>query len=64
MPIIDLLKETGLASSASAARRLISQGGVRIDDVKVEDIGFTVQPKEGMIVRVGRRNFRRIVRGD
>jgi tyrosyl-tRNA synthetase len=64
MPIIDLLKDAGLASSASAARRLISQGGVRIDDVKVEDIGFTVQPLEGMIVRVGRRNFRRIVRGD
>jgi tyrosyl-tRNA synthetase len=64
LPIIDLLKDAGLASSASAARRLVSQGGVRIDDVKVEDIGFTVQPKEGMIVRVGRRNFRRIVRGD
>jgi len=64
MPIIDLLNDAGLATSASAARRLIAQGGVRIDDEKVEDIGFTVQPKEGMIIRVGKRKFRRIVRGN
>jgi len=64
MPIIDLLKDAGLATSASAARRLISQGGVRIDGEKVEDIALTVQPQEGMIIRVGKRNFRRIVRGN
>ena len=64
MPIIDLLNDAGLATSASAARRLIAQGGVRIDDEKIEDIGFTVQPKEGMIIRVGKRKFRRIVRGN
>lgn len=62
MPIIDLLNDAGLATSASAARRLIAQGGVRIDDEKIEDIGFTVQPKEDMIIRVGKRKFRRIVR--
>jgi tyrosyl-tRNA synthetase len=55
--IVDLLKEANLAPSASAARRLVEQGGVRINDVKVEDIGFIVRPEEGMVVRVGKRSF-------
>jgi tyrosyl-tRNA synthetase len=62
LSIVDLLKDTKLASSASAARRLIEQGGVRINDEKVEDIGFIVRPEEGMILRVGKRNFVKLVR--
>ncbi|KPL25003.1 MAG: tyrosine--tRNA ligase [Anaerolineae bacterium SM23_84] len=62
--IIDLLKDAGLTKSASAARRLVAQGGVRIDGDKVEDIEFVVQPREDMIIRVGKRRFRKIVRGD
>jgi tyrosyl-tRNA synthetase len=60
--IVDLLKDANLASSASAARRLVEQGGVRINDEKVEDIGFIVQPEEGMVVRVGKRNFVKLAR--
>jgi len=59
-----LLKDAGLTKSASAARRLVAQGGVRIDGDKVEDIEFVVQPREDMIIRVGKRRFRKIVRGD
>jgi len=62
IPIIDLLVGAGLAQSSSEARRLLAQGGVRVDDHKVEDIGFAVLPQEGTIVRVGKRQFRRIVR--
>ena len=62
--IIDLLRDAGLTKSASAARRLVAQGGVRIDGDKVEDIEFVVQPREDMIIRVGKRRFRKIVRGD
>jgi tyrosyl-tRNA synthetase len=62
--IIDLLRDAGLTKSASAARRLVAQGGVRIDGDKVEDIEFVVQPQEDMIIRVGKRRFRKIVRGD
>jgi tyrosyl-tRNA synthetase len=62
--IIDLLRDAELASSGTAARNLIAQGGVRIDDEKVEDIELMVQPREGMIIRVGKRRFRRITRGD
>ncbi len=62
--ITDLLQDAGLATSASAARRLISQGGVRIDGEKVEDFGVTVEPTEGMIVQVGKRRFIKIARAD
>lgn len=34
--IIDLLKETGLIKTNSEGRRLIEQGGITIDDIKVE----------------------------
>jgi tyrosyl-tRNA synthetase len=64
MLITDLLQDAGLTTSASAARRLISQGGVRIDGEKVEDWGIEVEPKEGMIVRVGKRKFIKITRAD
>jgi len=62
--IVDLLTGAGLAKSSSDARRLIEQGGVRIDDEKVQDIELRVEPREGMIIRVGKRRFLRIVRGE
>jgi tyrosyl-tRNA synthetase len=52
-----------LASSGSVARTLIEQGGVSIDDEKVADTDLIVQPRDGMIIRVGKRRFLKIVRG-
>ncbi len=60
--ITDLLKETGLATSASAARDLITQGGVRIDGKVVEDVHLIVEPREGMIIQKGKRGFAKVVR--
>jgi tyrosyl-tRNA synthetase len=62
LSIVELLKEANLAPSTSAARRLVEQGGVRINDQKVADIGFIVQPEEGMIVRAGKRNLIKLAR--
>jgi len=61
-PIIDVLVGAGLASSSSEARRLITQGGVRINDNKVDDLSELVQPEEETIIRAGRRKFIKIVR--
>ncbi len=36
--ILDLLKDLGLTKSNGEGRRLVEQGGISIDDVKVEDI--------------------------
>jgi len=61
-PITDVLKDSGLTSSASAARDVIAQGGVRIDGDKVEDVRLVVAPKEGAIIQKGKRSFVRVVR--
>lgn len=43
------------AKSGSEARRLIDQGGVRIDGKQIKDPNFEL--KAGMILQVGKRNF-------
>lgn len=52
---VDLLVGLKLANSNSAARRLIEQGGVRLNDQKIED--DTVKIKSGDVIQVGKRRF-------
>ena len=60
LPIIDILRQTGRAKSNSEARRLIEQGGVRLDGKVVDDINYSIYPKDGQIVQVGKRYFRKL----
>jgi tyrosyl-tRNA synthetase len=62
MNIVDLLVATDLAKSKSEARRLIGQGGVRLDGEKVGSIELMVSVKSGMILQVGKRRFARLIR--
>lgn len=56
--VIDLLvKETGLLSSTSEARRLIEQGGFKINDEPVKDVKVTVNIQSGMIIRAGKKKI-------
>jgi len=59
--IIDLVVRAGFAPSNGEARRLVQQGGVRINDVQVSDVKAAVMPVEGMILKVGKRKFARIL---
>ena len=58
--IAHLLKEAGLVSSTSEAFRMIKQGAVRIDGVRVEDRGLEVDAGSTGIYQVGKRKFSRI----
>jgi tyrosyl-tRNA synthetase len=60
--LLDLLIKTKLASSKSDARRLVQQGGVRIDDVVQKDFDKNIKVKNGMIIQVGKRNFVKIIK--
>ena len=62
--IVDLLVATDLAKSKSEARRLIQQGGVRLDGEKVDSIELRVSVKDGMILQVGKRRFARLIRDE
>ena len=54
-----LLKQAGLAPSASEALRLVEQGGVRIDGVVISDKALKVAAGS-FVVQVGKRKFARI----
>ena len=54
-----LLHDIGAAASRAEAKRLVSQGAVRIDDEVIKD--QTAQIQNGAVVRVGRRKWYRIV---
>ncbi len=56
-----LILLTKMAGSTSEARRLIQQGGVRVDGVKIHDPDFNIKPVLNMIVQVGKRKFTRII---
>lgn len=61
-PLAQLLQDTGLASSKGEARRLIEQGGVKVNNEKAVagNVVITVTP-DGVLVQVGKRRFQRIV---
>ena len=54
------LQRASLASTTSEALRLISQGAVRVDGVRVEDPKRILAPATDYVVQVGRRRFSRI----
>ncbi len=55
--ILDLLAKTKLASSKAEAKRLVMQGGVRIDGEVVKDWKKEISIKSGMVLQVGKRKF-------
>ncbi len=59
--IVKLVVLAGFAPSNSEARRLVRQGGVRINDEPVEDETASVTVATGDVLKVGRRRFGRIV---
>lgn len=61
--VVALLKDTGLAPSSKEARRLVEQGGVKIDDEKVTDIHAAIPVDNEFILRAGKRRFVKVKRG-
>ncbi|MBE6015293.1 MAG: tyrosine--tRNA ligase [Lachnospiraceae bacterium] len=62
--INDLLVAAGLAASKSEARRLVTQGGVSVEDEKIPGIEFKVEKaalKEGIVVKKGKKVFKRVL---
>lgn len=58
--LVSLLVAVNFASSRGEARRLIDQGGVKINDQKVNDSAVVCQFAEGDIIKVGKRKFGKI----
>ena len=61
-PVSKVIAAAGLAPSNKDAQRLIAQGGVLIDDVKVENLKQTLDANRGKsyLLKVGKRRFARV----
>jgi tyrosyl-tRNA synthetase len=55
-----MLKQAGLTVSTSDSFRMIQQGAVKLDGVKVEDKKMTLEPGVVIVAQVGKRKFARI----
>ena len=58
--LVELLLRAKFVSSRSEGRRLISQGGVKLDNRVCTDPEADVQVREGMILKAGKRRFAKI----
>jgi tyrosyl-tRNA synthetase len=61
LAISQVLKQAGLAASASEALRLIEQGGVRIDGARLSDKALKLARGASVVVQVGKRKFARVI---
>ncbi len=60
--ILDLLVKTALCPSKSEARRLVTQGGVSVDDAKVTDPNAMVEIADSVIVKKGKKVYHKVTR--
>jgi len=58
--LIDVLVEINFAPSRSEAKRLIEQGGVKIDDKVISDINFSLASGEHLVQK-GKRFFAKVI---
>lgn len=58
--IIDILVETKLTASKSEARRLIQQGGVKLNEQVIKEWDTLIDIEDGHILQAGKRKFIRL----
>ncbi len=62
MPILDFLCATGLFPSKSEARRMVEQGGIQIDSVKITDPKYVVSVADEYMVQKGKKTFLKVTK--
>jgi tyrosyl-tRNA synthetase len=61
--VVEVLVFAGLVSSKGEARRLIEQGGLKINGEKINDADKNIKvEKEGLIIQAGKRRFAKVVK--
>jgi len=58
--LLDILSRNNMVASNGEAKRLIKQGAIKIDDIKVNDINLVLEVKE-QVIKCGKRKFLKIV---
>ena len=60
--ILDALVAAKLAPSKGEARRLVQQGGVSVDDVKISDVMHVVTIGDGVVLKKGKKQFVKLIK--
>ena len=58
--VANLLKDLGLTGSTSESNRMIQQGGVRIDGMKIADPKLRLEAGRTYVLQVGKRKFGKV----
>lgn len=58
--VVDLAVDGGIAKSKGEARRKIREGAFRINSEKIDDEMLEIEPKDGDILSIGKRQFVKI----
>ncbi|MES0340783.1 MAG: tyrosine--tRNA ligase [Candidatus Humimicrobiaceae bacterium] len=63
MWIVSILVESGLVSSNGEGRRMVKQGAIKLNGVKIDDDSMEIGLKDidGKILQKGKRHFRKII---
>jgi len=61
MGLVDVLKLSGVAATTSAAYRLIQQGAVTVDGVKVDDPKAILDAAKSPLIKAGKKNYLKLV---
>jgi len=60
LSVAQVLKQSGLTASTSEALRMIGQGGVKVDGVKIEDKNLAFPARGNFVLQVGKRKYARV----
>ena len=58
--LLQIMVESNMVTSSGEGKRLIKQGAVKIDESKISDINYSLQPDEECVLKVGKRRFLKI----
>ncbi len=61
LPLLQVLKSSGLCPSTSDAHRMVDQGGVRVNGEKVNDKALRLGAGSTYVLQVGKRKFAKVV---
>ncbi len=62
--LLDVMQTAGLIGSKGEGRRLIEQGGVSVDDVKITDVTFRLTKdalQKGVVIKKGKKVYHKVI---
>lgn len=61
IPLVQVLKQTGLTASTSEALRMIEQGAVKLNNEKITDKSIQIMRGASVVIQVGKRKFAKAI---